>query len=138
VDSKELKSLLARRAAMIYNCYSPSSPAYTSYSSRGITVYQQWQDSEQEFIGWCMANGYKKNYYLNRKNKDEGFNPDNCYWSEYGPSNKDIEGLTFGRLKVVRCTGESFGESLLWECICSCGTQVVVPGGSLRSGNTKS
>lgn len=38
----------------------------------------------------------------------------------------DLKDKTFGRLTVVRVTGESRGGSKTWECLCSCGNTVVV------------
>lgn len=134
----EVKILLRKRTAMIYHCHSPKSKLFADYSARGLEVYQRWRDSIQSFLDWCVESGYQKNYYLNRLDKSLGFNPDNCFWSPYGPSAVDLTGKVFGKLTALKCTGESVGENLLWVCICSCGNTVTVMSGSLRSGNTKS
>lgn len=49
----------------------------------------------------------------------------------------DLVGYTFGRL-VVLSRAEKFRNSLRWECKCECGKVIVVDGGNLRSGHTRS
>jgi hypothetical protein len=46
-------------------------------------------------------------------------------------------GETFSRLTVVETAGVR-NEKRMWKCRCECGSLVVVPTGSLRSGNSKS
>jgi hypothetical protein len=54
----------------------------------------------------------------------------------------DLTGQKFGRLTVIRRVEDqiySNNQSIpCWECKCECGETTVVPGVSLRSGNTKS
>jgi hypothetical protein len=51
----------------------------------------------------------------------------------------DLTGQTFGRLKILyRHKENARNRGAQWVCLCSCGTERVVHGGSLRSGNTKS
>lgn len=49
----------------------------------------------------------------------------------------DLTGQTFGRLTVVS-RAESSGKEARWNCRCLCGTPVVVFGGNLRRGATRS
>ena len=51
---------------------------------------------------------------------------------------KDMTGMVFGRLTVLRREGTSKNGFALWRCKCKCGNEVVVVGGNLRSGNTTS
>ena len=54
---------------------------------------------------------------------------------------KDITGLTFGRLTVVRRGPNQIkgGRSLpYWECVCVCGKTVLVSGRCLKAGTVKS
>lgn len=53
------------------------------------------------------------------------------------PSKIDLHGCKFGRLTVVR-PAPSLTRATRWECVCDCGTAVVVATDSLRQGNTKS
>lgn len=51
----------------------------------------------------------------------------------------DLTGQRFGRLTAVaRHPEPTKAGKLRWECTCACGSTVVVPTGSLRSGNTSS
>lgn len=50
----------------------------------------------------------------------------------------DLTGKTFGRLTVIDRVGYNKHKSVLWRCACECGKEVVVPTGSLTSGNTQS
>lgn len=50
---------------------------------------------------------------------------------------KDLTGKVFGRFTVVRYL-RTDGKVSKWECVCECGSQKVVSGGNLRSGNSKS
>ena len=51
-----------------------------------------------------------------------------------------LEGKRFKRLTVLRSAGtaKSPKEESLWECRCDCGNVVILRGGRLTSGNTKS
>ncbi|MBQ9663890.1 MAG: HNH endonuclease [Oscillospiraceae bacterium] len=55
---------------------------------------------------------------------------------------EDLTGRRFGRLTVVRRAENGRRDSGLqfirWECICDCGKTVVVEGGNLKKGHTKS
>lgn len=52
----------------------------------------------------------------------------------------EIMGQTFGRLTVMRDTGERMndGRNVIWECWCDCGGTAFVTTSNLVSGNTKS
>jgi hypothetical protein len=49
----------------------------------------------------------------------------------------DRTGKVFGRLTALRAVGRD-KRGLLWMCSCSCGTQKVIPGITLRRGGTRS
>lgn len=51
---------------------------------------------------------------------------------------KDMSGLRFGRLTVLSRAENSSRGNARWNCICDCGNKVVVSGGKLREGKTKS
>ena len=53
--------------------------------------------------------------------------------------NTDLTGQQFGRLTVIRKTGEkSKKNSYIWECLCECGNTVYIPTQNLKSGETQS
>ena len=51
---------------------------------------------------------------------------------------KDITGITFHRLTVIKRAENLKSKNLRWLCQCSCGKTVVVYGCDLKSGHTKS
>ncbi|MBO5484350.1 MAG: HNH endonuclease [Lachnospiraceae bacterium] len=51
---------------------------------------------------------------------------------------KDMTGMKFGRLQVLRQNGLSKKGEAVWECKCNCGNVVNVAGYQLRSGNVSS
>jgi hypothetical protein len=51
---------------------------------------------------------------------------------------KDITGQRFGRLLAVRPTIQRQHRSVVWECLCDCGSTVFVRSSSLTGGFTKS
>ncbi len=50
----------------------------------------------------------------------------------------DLVGEKFERLVVVEIVGKNKWGQYKWRCLCDCGEEVVVFGGKLRSGDTKS
>ena len=51
---------------------------------------------------------------------------------------KDLIGMRFGRLLVVKEEGRTKEKSVLWGCLCDCGNYTIVISGSLQSGATTS
>ena len=50
---------------------------------------------------------------------------------------KDLNGRSFGSLKVIEFAGLSEKGKALWKCQCECGNVKTILGGDLTSGNTK-
>jgi hypothetical protein len=65
-------------------CNNPKHPRYSSYGERGIKLCKEWEESFESFINWSNSNGYKDNLTLDRKDNNEGYNPNNCRWVTYG------------------------------------------------------
>lgn len=59
-----------------------------------------------------------------------------CYRKE--KNRIDLTGMRFGKLVAVSLAEKNKNKHVTWNCICDCGTKVVVPAGSLRSGHSKS
>ena len=53
-------------------------------------------------------------------------------------NNIDLTGQVFGRLRVISKSEIRRDNRVCWNCICECGTERVIMGKSLVSGNTKS
>jgi hypothetical protein len=55
------------------------------------------------------------------------------------PAKIDLTGQVFGRLTVVRDSGQRrTGYGVIWLCSCSCGNSSLVGGAKLRNGSTRS
>lgn len=67
---------------------------------------------------------------------------DNLIAIPLSPRVKDKTGHRFGRLRAVRFAGvlakPPHGTEAVWECVCDCGSKVLVRGRLLANGNSKS
>jgi hypothetical protein len=62
---------------MRYRCYNKDHKQYKDYGGRGIKVCDEWMNPKV-FIEWCLNNGWEKNLFLDRKNNDGDYCPENC------------------------------------------------------------
>ena len=51
---------------------------------------------------------------------------------------KDLTGMVFGDLTVIRRFSDIGGKKVKWLCLCSCGSYCIVQGSNLKSGNSTS
>lgn len=65
--------------AMKRRCHSPTDPGYARYGGRGITVCDRWRDSFENF--YADMGEPPEGYSLERKDNNQGYNPDNCKWA---------------------------------------------------------
>ena len=61
-------------------CNNPKIKDYTNYGGRGIAVCQEWQHSFEAFRDWALANGYRDDLTIDRRDNDGNYCPDNCKW----------------------------------------------------------
>lgn len=67
-------------AQMKRRCSLPTVKSYHRYGGRGIRVCDEWTNSFVTFEQWALANGYKSNLTLDRRDNDGHYEPDNCRW----------------------------------------------------------
>ena len=50
------------------------------HGAKGITICDEWLSNFEVFQEWALANGYKDNLTIERKDNLLGYCPNNCTW----------------------------------------------------------
>lgn len=61
-------------------CGRANHQCFKDYGGRGIWVAKLWRESYVAFRDWARANGYADGLYLDRKDNDGPYTPENCQW----------------------------------------------------------
>jgi hypothetical protein len=72
---------------MLQRCQNPNDKAYPDYGGRGIAVCESWQKFENFYAD--MQPAYEKGLTLDRKDNDQGYNPENCKWATRTEQNRN-------------------------------------------------
>jgi hypothetical protein len=83
IDARRLPFENTKRLAQLYQavkgrCSNPSDKAYQYYGGRGIVMCQEWIDDRHAFYRWCSENGYAPGLWIERKNVNGDYSPENC------------------------------------------------------------
>lgn len=63
---------------MKQRCLNPKNPEYKNYGARGITIYQNWINSFEEFKEFALLNNYvESETTIDRIDNNKGYYPDN-------------------------------------------------------------
>ena len=61
-------------------CNTPTAINYKFYGAKGVSICQEWLHDFRAFYEWSMANGYKEDLTIDRKDSDGDYCPENCQW----------------------------------------------------------
>lgn len=62
-------------------CYNMRDVDYGLYGANGISVCDEWLHDFQRFYEWAIANGYRDDLFIERKNGKGNYEPSNCCWA---------------------------------------------------------
>jgi len=69
-------------------CFDVNQESYPNYGGRGITIQEAWLKFIP-FKAWAIQSGYADNLFLDRRNNDGNYCPDNCRWVTLNIQNRN-------------------------------------------------
>lgn len=85
---------------MMDRCRLPSHFAYERYGGRGISVCERWSQFENFWAD--MGPTWRQGLTIERKNNDEGYNPENCVWADRRAQARNTRSNTYIRTPLGR------------------------------------
>lgn len=96
-------------------CRNPKESCYPRYGGAGISVCDEWQEFVP-FMQWALANGYRDDLTIERKNGSLGYSPSNCIWADHTVQNRnrstsvmvEYDGKTMNLSELSEITGVNY------------------------------
>jgi hypothetical protein len=88
-------------------CSNPNNQAFRHYGGRGIVVCEAWLSFEP-FRDWALANGYRDDLSIERRDNEGYYEPDNCEWIPLGEQWRNQRGDCMTTRAVIRSDGTRF------------------------------
>jgi len=97
---------------MIARCTRPSHKSYDNYGGRGIKVCEKWLNSYEDFFS-DMGPRPSEKHSIERRNNNEGYGPENCYWADWKTQGNNKRNTIFiehdGQMKPLTIVAEITG-----------------------------
>lgn len=94
-------------------CYRKTHISYPKYGGRGIKMCEEWLNDVSAFINWCMNNGYKDGYTIDRIDVNGDYEPSNLRFatpSQQQRNRRDTRKVFFrGKEYTLADACEKFG-----------------------------
>lgn len=90
----------------VSKCHKQSYPGYASFGGKGIEVCSRWKNSFYRF--YADMGDPPDDAYLERKDRNKGFDLDNCFWSVRIVSSIEYRGKTQSLLRWCEDLGLSY------------------------------
>jgi hypothetical protein len=59
-------------------CYNQNEIGYKNWGGRGISICDEWRYDFVKFRDWALANGYRDDLQIDRRDNDGNYEPSNC------------------------------------------------------------
>jgi hypothetical protein len=86
---------------MLTRCHNPNCQAFPRYGGKGVDV--EWP-SYEAFREWALANGYRDELSIDRRDNEKNYSADNCQWSTAKQQGRN----TSQNRAVIRSDGKRF------------------------------